>query len=313
MCSSCVVTVLMLCTIVATAANIPFIPNVTFVPVIHTNSTTVTNRSCDQCLCDSRSSHMILNCFPNKTCQFFVDAPRTYKLPPTPNAFLYFPRHIVPNASEDCMPNTSFLLSQLNASTPTYAYVASPMCLLIDDRGHLVTVSHVNRSIVRFHANNLTRIDQPPSPVFSDSPESLAHHNGVYYVGFQSYILAVDGTTLSQIGNISTSFLNSARDILFLNDGQHMIVASLGNHRLLFFNRSSVTSHSYDYIDYRTVECRLPTRSLSWQRHFLLRHIVLQQYRVRLRQCREHHRVDRDARAQCIAGNKPVEWISYLG
>ena len=253
-----IIALLILCATLVTPAKIPSIPNVTFVPISPSNSTTITHRTCKQCLCDSYSSYMILNCFPNDTCQFFVDAPRTYKLQPTPNALLYFPRQILPDPSESCIPNTSFLLSQLNASTPTYANVPLPLCIALDNNGYLVTVSRVNRSIVRFHASDLTRIDQPPSPIFIDDPESLAHHNGVYYVGFQSYILAVDGTTLSQIGNISTSFLNSARDILFLNDGQHMIVASLGNHRLLFFNRSSVTSHSYDYIDYRTVECRFP-------------------------------------------------------
>ena len=258
MCSSCVVTVLMLGTIVATAANIPFIPNVTFVPVFHTNSTTLTNRSCDQCLCDSRSSHMILNCFPNNTCQFFVDAPRTYKLPPTPNAFLYFPRHIVPNASEDCVPDNDFLLSQLNASTPTYANVSSPMCLLIDDRGYLVTVSTTNKSIFRFHPNNLTRIDQPASPIFSDSPQTIAHQNGAYYIGFRAFILVVDATNMTQIHNISSTSLDDTRDMMFLNGGQHMIVASMGSKRLLFFSRSSATSHNYDFMGEQLVSHLLP-------------------------------------------------------
>ena len=67
-----------LCAAVATALQIPFIPNVIIVPLSNSTSITVTNRTCDQCRCDSQASYAILNCFPNATCQFFVDAPRSY-------------------------------------------------------------------------------------------------------------------------------------------------------------------------------------------------------------------------------------------
>ena len=85
---------------IATAVELPFVSNMTLVSKSNSTSITLTDHSCDQCLCESNFSHTILNCFPNNTCQLFADAPRTYTLEPTPNAFLYFPRQIAPNASQ---------------------------------------------------------------------------------------------------------------------------------------------------------------------------------------------------------------------
>jgi hypothetical protein len=244
--------------VTAAASTVPFLPNLTFVPISTANSTIETDRTCDQCLCDSKSSHAILNCFPNDTCQFFADAPRTYKLQPIPNAILYFPRKIVPNASENCTPNTSYLLSRLNAAVRTQVTVRLPSCLLLDDHGYLVTVSTTNQTIVRFYPNNLTAVDQPPSPAFSQAPIGIAYNNGAYYVGFSNSILVVDSSNMSQIHNISTPLLSSASGMIFLNGGQQMIVVSFAYSRLVFFNRSSFMPHNYDAIGYQTVSGGLP-------------------------------------------------------
>ena len=249
--------VLILYAIVTSAVRIPGVPNIAFVPISNSSSVIVTNRSCDQCLCDSNLSHMILNCFPNDTCQFFVDAPRTYKLEPTANAFLYFPRLIVPNASESCTSNTEYLPNRLSAAVSTYATVLTPSCLLLDDHGYLVTVSSTNRSIVRFHPNNLTTVDQSPSPIFSQAPNNIAYDHGAYYVGFYDYILVLDSSNMSQISQISTSSLSTTRDMIFLNGGQQMIVASMGNSRLVFFNRSSSVLRTYNFIGSQTVSFRM--------------------------------------------------------
>ena len=90
--------IFIVCTTVASSVKTPFIPNVILVPLSNSTSITLTNRTCDQCLCDSQASHAILNCFPNATCQFFVDAPRSYTVNSTPNAFLYFPRQVIPQS-----------------------------------------------------------------------------------------------------------------------------------------------------------------------------------------------------------------------
>ena len=250
--------VVILRAVVSSAVQVPFLPNLTFVPLSSSNSITVTDRTCDQCLCDSNSSYSILKCFPNNSCQLFVDAPRSYELQPTPGALLYFPRQILPKASECWMPNISFLLNQLNTTTPTHADVPSPTCLLLDNHGYLVTVSQTNRPIVRFHPDNLSRIDQPPSPIFSQNPESITQYRGAYYVTFSDYILVVDSSNMSQIHNISAPSLSSPRDMIFLNDGQQMIVASTYGGTLVFFNRSSTMPHNYDFVDDLVVTCPIP-------------------------------------------------------
>jgi hypothetical protein len=121
------------------AVQLPFLSNSTLVSQSNSTSVTLTNRSCDQCLCESNFPS-ILNCFPNNTCQLFVDAPLTYTLKPTPNALPFFPRRILPNASQCCMPNTTDLLNPSNNATPTYASVSVPRSLVMDNHGYLVTV-----------------------------------------------------------------------------------------------------------------------------------------------------------------------------
>ena len=220
------INIVILCVAIATADRVPFLPDVTFVPISNSSSTTMTSRTCDQCLSDSNASHMIINCFPNDTCQFFVDASRTYRLQSNLNAFLYCPRLIVPNASESCMPNNSNLLSRLNAAVSTYVSIPDPSSLLIDDHGYLVTLSVGAKPIVRFYPNNLTTVNQPPSPTFTVASNNIAYDSGAYYVGFSNYILVVDSSNMSQIQNISTNSSSTTRDMIFLNGGQQMIVAS---------------------------------------------------------------------------------------
>ena len=96
----------------------------------------------------------------------------------------------------------------------------NPRSLLLDDHGYLVTVSIGDKAIRRFHSNNLTTVTQPSSPTFSQNPSMIAYHDGAYYVGFDTYILVVDSTNMSQIHNIASSSLQGIRDIIFLNNGR---------------------------------------------------------------------------------------------
>ena len=246
---------LVLCTAWTAAVPVPFLANVILVPLSNSSSVTLTNRTCDECLCAANSSQTILNCFPNATCQFFVDAPRTYKLRSTANARLYFPQQVLPNASQ-C--DTSYLLDKLTTATAINASVNGSRCLILDNHGYLVTVSQDEKSIVRFHPDNLTRIDPLPLSTFADIPYSIAQYQGAYYVGFTTYILVVDSNNMTQINNISTPSLNVVRDVIFLNGGQQMIVVSSHSDLLVFFNRSSVVSYDYHFIGSQNVSGHNP-------------------------------------------------------
>ena len=63
---------------------------------------------------------------------------------------------------------------------------------------------------------------------------------------------------MSEIHTIATPFLQGTRDIIFLNDGQLMIVVSTGNQSILFFNRSDPMSHNYTFIGHQYVSCVQP-------------------------------------------------------
>ena len=144
-----IITYALLFTVVTDAVQIPFIRDAILVPISNSTSIIIPYRTCDECLCEAYPSHRLLNCFPNNTCQFFTDVPLAYRIQSTPNARMYFPRQILPNASECCTSDTGALLSQLNASTPTYVDVTDPGRLVLDNHGYLVTVSYTDQSILR--------------------------------------------------------------------------------------------------------------------------------------------------------------------
>lgn len=236
--------------------SIPLIRDVIFIPLSRSNNTIITNRTCLECLCMNVSSQLLLNCFPNNTCQFFSNFPRTYKIQPMSNATLYFPQAIFPEASQCCMPNLTDLLDKLKTATPTYAKIFSPRCLFIDNHGYLVTISRTNSSIVRFNTTDLTMIDST-SGLFTNA-FTLEYYNGDYYIGTNDRIVVVDSSTLTVHNNITSVFLNNTRDMMFLDNGNTLVVASTQNGRLLFFNRSDNFSTNYDFNDQQLVHYLTP-------------------------------------------------------
>ena len=241
-----------------TAVRVLYIPDVVLISVSNASSVTLTDRTCDQCLCASNFSDLILNCFPNATCQFFATSPRTYRLQSVPNALLYFPKGIYPNASQCCMPNTTSLLSQLNATNSTSVSANSSRCLILDNNGYLVAVSYGAKSILRFHPNNLTAISVPASPIFTTNPWSITNFNEAHYVAFDSSIGVFNSSSMALLHNISAPGLNGTRDMMFINGGQSMIAASSNNARLFFFNRSSAGSYNYNPVGFQNVSYSSP-------------------------------------------------------
>ncbi len=236
---------LLLFLVAVTTIQIPFIGNAIFIAMSNSSSTTIINQTCNQCLCQSNSSYIALNCFPNDTCQFFTTYPRTYTIQSASQARLYFLQQILPNASQCCMSNTSYLLKQLNTVTPIFTNVLEPRCIVLDNYGYIVTVSQVNYTIVRLYSTNLTVVKQPVSPKFTSQPTTIAYYDETYYVGFDFFILAIDSRNLSILSNITAPYLSGARGMIFLDNGQTMVVASAYNRWILFFNRSDSVSKNY--------------------------------------------------------------------
>ena len=242
-------------------------------PFSNATRVTLTNRTCQQCLCASNFSHLILNCFPNGTCEFFAVSPRTYRIQSTPSARLYFPQGVYPTDSQCCMPNTTLLLSKLNATTPVQVTATSSRCLVVDNAGRLVTVSYSAKSILRFSPNSLATISTPASPTFNANPWSITHLDGAYYIGFDRWILVLNSSTLTQMHNISVPALSGTRDIIFSIVGKRWSLPprptvdcffSIG--RVRFHTITISSGHRMSVVHIRMVSCTSMTPSSTSSR-----------------------------------------------
>ncbi|CAF1086171.1 unnamed protein product [Adineta steineri] len=227
--------------------NIPFIEDVTLIAVSTSNSSIVNNLTCEECLCKALIYYSALNCFSNNTCQLFSTIPLTYRIQSTPGARLYFSQQTLPNVNQCCMPDLDFLLSKLRNATPIYVSIPNPRCLALDNHGYIVAIERTPAYIDRFNATNLTLISRTSIPI-SAQIWSLAFNNNAYYIGTDSNtIVVVDSNNLTMINTIVSTYINNPRDIMFLDNGQTMVIASFGNNALLFFKQLDSTPGNYSY------------------------------------------------------------------
>jgi DNA-binding beta-propeller fold protein YncE len=84
--------------------------------------------------------------------------------------------------------------------------------------------------------------------ITNSSMYNIAYHQERYFIGQgNNTILVIDSNNLTRINTISASELNGPRDIIFLDDGRVMVVSSVYNNRLLFFQRSNTSSTEYTF------------------------------------------------------------------
>ena len=77
---------------------------------------------------------------------------------------------------------------------------------------------------------------------------SLAFYGNAYYLGSDTNtVQIVDSNTLSTVNLITHPNISGVRDIMFLRDGQTMVVTSTYNQKLFFFNRSNTSTVNYTY------------------------------------------------------------------
>ena len=232
--------------------HIPFIANVTLIPRYRWNSTTVNDQTIQQCFCLSMPSFVAFNWYPNNTCQLFYTFPLTYKIQSTPGARLYFSQGIFPNASQCCMPDLNFLLQRLNNATRTYVNVSQPRNLLIDSQGYLVTVQIQTMKIVRFNTQTLTLIDQTTIP--GRYAMTIGFSNNAYFVGLiDGIIVILDSQNLTILNQVTSSQILDLRSIVFLQNGNIMLVSSIQYNKINFFRRINNGSFNYILVDQQSV------------------------------------------------------------
>ena len=228
--------------------QIPWIDNASIVPMSTATFTTIRNSTCDQCICTALANRSAaLNCFlGNDTCQLFFNVPIRYRLQPSVQAKLYFISGSVPNASQCCMPDLNVLLAGLTNATKISVSQPAPERLVLDDHGYIVTIQDWGPNMTRYSSQNLTLVDR--KGLTQSSSKTIAFYDNAYYIGTESNIIeVVDSTSLSTVNVITDSNIYHVRDMIFLDDGQTMVVASAGNNKLVFFNRSNSSSVNYTY------------------------------------------------------------------
>jgi hypothetical protein len=235
---------------------IPFIQNVTLHTGYFENRSQLINGTCNKCLCMSPFSYSAINCYPNNTCQLFSTFPISYRIEATPGGRLYFPQQSFPNASQCCMPNINYLLNKLKMATMIFTSVLNPRDAVIDDYGYLVTVEVGGNTLDRFNPINLTEIDTVPLP--NTQQMSIAYFQDAYYIApLNGAMTVVDSENLTVLTSIPTQ-INGIPGIIFLNDGQTMVVTDLAGNRVVFFNRTSLVPIQYNISFYQYTNFNAP-------------------------------------------------------
>ena len=229
------------------ARRIPFINDAALISTSSVSSILINNVTCQQCLCQTPSNSSILNCFPNNTCQIFDISPLRYQIQSIPGTRLLFPNGILPKKSACCMSNLTQLIALLHQATWIKVNITDPRCLVLMRNGHLIVPELATGSLHEFYANNLTRIRQLSLNV--PNPWSLTEHNGTYYISSgTNRILVVNSSTFSIMGTIIPPTINSSRDILFLNNGDIMVVAGVYSQWVVFLKRVNHSPTNYTFL-----------------------------------------------------------------
>jgi hypothetical protein len=205
-------------------------------------------------------SFVAFNWFPNNTCQLFYTFPITYKIQSTPQARLYFPKGVFPNASQCCMPDLNSLLNKLTNGTWTYVNISNARNLLLDNNGYLVTVEENLPRLDRFNAENLTLIDQT---VISNNINSYAYtvgfSNNAYFAGLgNGTIVVIHSGNLNFLNNINSPYIQNIRGIIFLNNGSTMVSTNIYNNVINFFNQTNDETLNYTFAYQQSVYYPFP-------------------------------------------------------
>lgn len=228
---------------------IPSVNNITLVPLTDTNSTTLYNITCDQCLCKTVPTHAVLNCFPNDTCQYFLTIPSLYRIESSPQARLFFPNGQIPSQSQCCMKNTTELIAKLQNGSQISTKISSPISVYDADDGVLFALDYYNRTILGYDMNNLTVVLK--IKLNSTFPLCLAYNYGYFYVALENNsIIIVNRTSRTLVNTIKSPYLSEIYSIIFLQKGEIMVCVSISSQSLVFLRRlnNSATNYSFYFI-----------------------------------------------------------------
>ncbi|UJR11728.1 hypothetical protein I4U23_015909 [Adineta vaga] len=143
------------------------------------------------------------------------------------------------------MPNINSLLYKLNMSTIVSVNISHPRDIVTDSYDHIASIEEFTNDLVRFDPTNLTIIDR--SSILIPPQMTMTFFNNAYYIAsYSGFIIVIDSQNLTMISNFSSS-VYGLRGIIFVNQGQMMILTSFENNCLVFLNRTSLFPIQYQY------------------------------------------------------------------
>lgn len=96
----------------------------------------------------------------------------------------------------------------------------------------------------QYNAATLASVDQ--IKINQSKPFSVAQQNGAYYVGLANrMIMVIDDNNFTVLNRINSSCLTNMCGIIFLKNGQTMVVACTNPNSLIFLQRSNSSSTNY--------------------------------------------------------------------
>ena len=240
--------------------SLPFISNLFFKPLNdfnNFNTLTRINRTCQQCLCDLltsgwNQSYVALNCHPNRTCQFFTRFAATYSIQTTVGAALYFLQNQYPSTSKCCMPNITELINRFKASTATNINLGLQLSVLGYDLVKANETVVVGRNGAWMYRFGLSPLTWTRNTSIVNTSLSIALHNNQIYTASDGVpsIKVYDDQTSNFLFSINHPTLTKVRKMIFINNGQNMVVTAQDAQSLIVFDIHSSTNY--------TVQCILP-------------------------------------------------------
>ena len=239
---------------------IPFIANVFLQPLsnVDLNVTVRLNNSCAECLCErfnstNNISNLALNCFSNRTCQFFPSFPVTYKIKSSVGSRLYFLQNQFPDPSQCCMPNITELLMRLKNSTPIVMNLPfKPAALGYDEEnpseaavtGWGSPILYFFNPITMTHLRNFTIIGSSSLTLYNNQTFTAADSTAIVYIR--------DSQTNTILGTINYTSLGQIRKIVFLNNGTTAVISTQNNNSFTCFDVNSPTNYTFQ-VDYSNI------------------------------------------------------------
>ncbi len=137
----------------------------------------------------------------------------------------------------------------MNTTTPTKLVpVQFPRCLIIDIFGYLLTLEAKNSTtyINRYDRTSLTLVQSTALSMAYTSQGMLTYNDGMIFVGSYTTTISIfDHINFGLLGTITCgSNINQARDIIFIENQNTLIIASQNTNQLFFVRFYSPTNYT---------------------------------------------------------------------